>query len=247
VSRSVEWIMVCAVLALGTVLVIRGPDTGLQHGATGTVQPPPAASQPLQAERPPQPETVPAAGDGGRAAGSRAVPESPDVARSGRDRADPFGPVSYEAVGSHPYESYDSETLALLAYSDAKAAEVLGMRFRRQDEARSLEYILRAAALSGRPEALQVFRNASPYPVAIDGRPLARALREQYVLSVVADKLGAGPADVVLWEQRIRTELPNPDQEIRRLRRQAAELLRRMQEVQREVIGAPTIGGLDNA
>jgi len=237
VNRSIKWTLAAVVVAVGAAYFIRPPDTGAVA----------ANDEPLLHR---DSEMVPGP-DAGKAGTHRA---------SGADTSRDGGRPGFvnSAVGAdqryvhkpterHPYEYYDNETLVALAYADADAASILGLRLRRQDEKRSLKYILRSVALSGRPDAIAAFRNASPHPVAIDGRPVARSLREQYVLSVVADTLHPDPAEVALWEARIRAEFPDPEREIASLRRQADAIVQRMRQVQREVYGSATIGGLDDA
>ncbi|MGI9271246.1 MAG: hypothetical protein ACR2QT_05685, partial [Woeseiaceae bacterium] len=46
----------------------------------------------------------------------------------------------------HPYKSYSSDALESLAYSDAKAAEVLGVRLRDKDLAKSMSLMIRSSA-----------------------------------------------------------------------------------------------------
>jgi len=235
VNKPIKLILTGTVLVAAAVPLLR--SYVLDVGGPGPT-PIPTVSVPIQ-----HAPAMEGDGDGS----SHRSPPVPEPARTSvGGSGDAGSPGSARGRVQDPYEAYDSETLAVLAYSDAQAAKILALRLRRQNEKEALAYVLRSAALSGRPDAISAFRNASPYPVAIDGRPVARSLREQYVLSVVADALYPDPGQVALWESTIRSSLPRGDQEIDSLRRQAAAILRRMQDIQRQVIGAASIGGLDD-
>jgi len=148
----------------------------------------------------------------------------------------------------HPYESFSSAALESLAYSDAKAAEVLGMRLREDDEARAMSLVLRASALSGGDTAPIVrYSQAYPRPTAVNGKPVRKTHRVKFVLSVVTDLLGTDTYYAAPWEERIRQYSENPDREIEQLNDRALEIIQDMRRIQIDVTGTSTIGGFDDA
>lgn len=246
-NRSIQWIIATATIVAGAALLVR--PLGFQTPA-GTAEPdnsPGIGKSEAGVDRD-RPEPAEA---GGATSSTVDSPVRPTPRRVEIVNADGTVAVAWmldpgRVSPEHPYDRYDSDTLAILAYGDAEAAEVLGLRLRRQDEVESLKYMLRAAALSGRADALRAYVNSGTQPLEIDGRPVTRTLRERYVLSLVANAVSADPAELALWEAQIRAELPDPHREIERLRREAETLLRRMRDVQREVTGSATLGGLDD-
>jgi len=152
------------------------------------------------------------------------------------------------AEAKHPYESYPSAALRSLAYSDAKAAEILGMRLIESDAAESLSLIVRAAALSGGNAApLRAYSNAWPHPVRVDGVPQPKTVRVKYVLDAVADLLRDGPAAPNHWETLVREHSADPDQEIALLEARARAIVDEMRRIQLDVSGTSTIGGPGDA
>ena len=148
----------------------------------------------------------------------------------------------------HPYESYSSAALETLAYSDAKAAEILGMRLREDDEARAMSLILRASALSdGDTSPIVLYRQAYPRPTAVNGKPVKRTHRVKFVLSVVTDLLSTDTYHAAPWEGRIRQYSEDPDREIEQLNERALQIIEDMRRIQLDVTGISTIGGLDDA
>jgi len=148
----------------------------------------------------------------------------------------------------HDYDSYADAALESLAYADAKAAEVLGMRLRERDAARSLSLILRASALAdGDPAPVAYFMNAYPRPTEIDGQPVPRAVQEKFVLASVVDLLSGDSNLAAYWETKIRLYSASPDAEIAMLQAQVSRLLADMRAIQIEVTGKSTIGGQGDA
>lgn len=148
----------------------------------------------------------------------------------------------------HEYETYPTDALSALAWSDATAAEVLGMRLRESDEAAALSLTLRAAALGGgNPEPILRFSNAYPGPTSIDGELVRKTVHTKYVLGAVAEMLGAGPNTLPYWEAQIRQVSTDPERELDLLRQRAEQLLREMQEIELEVTGESTFGGQNDA
>ncbi len=148
----------------------------------------------------------------------------------------------------HEYETFPTDALNALAWSDATAAEVLGMRLRESDEAAALSLTLRAAALGGgNPEPILRFSNAYPGPTSIDGELVRKTVHTKYVLGAVAEMLGAGPNTLPYWEAQIRQVSTDPERELDLLRQRAEQLLREMQQIELDVTGESTFGGQSDA
>jgi len=148
----------------------------------------------------------------------------------------------------HPYESYSRAALESLAYSDAKAAEILGMRLREDDEARAMSLMLRASALSGGDTApIVLYSQAYPRPTYVNGEPVRKTIHVKFVLSTVADLLDADSNATAPWEDRIRQLSTDPDKEIALLNERALKIIEEMRRIQIDVTGTSTIGGLDDA
>jgi hypothetical protein len=153
-----------------------------------------------------------------------------------------------EPAHEHPYASYSTEALASLAYADGKAAETLGMRLRESDEQAALSLILRASALTGgNPSPILTYSNAYPQPTAIDGVPVRKTVRTKFVLSAVAEMLGADRNNLPHWENEIRRVSMDPDREIEQLMERARELIDEMRRIELDVTGTSTFGGQSDA
>ena len=149
---------------------------------------------------------------------------------------------------THPYESYANAALESLAYSDAKAAEILGMRLIESDEAESLSLIVRAAALSGGNTApILAYSNAWPHPVRINGVLQPKTVRVKYVLYAVADLLQDDRLAPNQWESVIRDHSADPDRELAMLQARARAIVDEMRRIQLDVVGNSTIGGPGDA
>ncbi len=148
----------------------------------------------------------------------------------------------------HPYEAYSNAALESLAYSDAKAAEILGMRLRERNEARAMSLILRASALAGGDTApILLYSQAYPRPTAVNGKAVRKTHEVKFVLSTVTDLLGTETYYAAPWEDRIRQYAENPDKEIALLTERALEIIEEMRRIQLDVTGTSTIGGYDDA
>lgn len=148
----------------------------------------------------------------------------------------------------HPYASYTNDALESLAYSDAKAAEILGMRLREDDEELALSLTFRASALDGgNADPILAFSNAYPHPSSINNVPVQRTIHKKYVMSAVAEMLGAPLNNLEFWEDQIRQFSPDPDREIAMLRAQARKVVDEMRQVELDVTGTSTIGGQGDA
>ena len=149
---------------------------------------------------------------------------------------------------AHPYSSYPSAALESLAYADAKAAEILGMRLIEDDEAASLSLVVRAAALSGGdPAPLRAYSSAYPHPLYVNGVPQRKAVHVKYVLDVVAALLDDESSMPTAWESVIREQSADPDSEIVALQAQARAIVEEMRRIQLDVSGTSTIGGPGDA
>ena len=146
------------------------------------------------------------------------------------------------AGSENPYGGYSNETLAQMVYHDAKAAETLGMRFREKDQELAMSLIIRASALAG-GDARPIIDFSSAYPeaVRIDGQPVTKTIRVQYVLNAVVELLGAEGHGRQFWEGEVRASLEDPEAAIRRFDEQARAIIAEMRAIQREVMGAATI------
>ena len=144
----------------------------------------------------------------------------------------------------HPYESYSNEALESLAYSEAKAAEILSMRLREQDEELAMSLAIRATALSGGDTyPILLFSQAYPHPAAINDVPVKKTYRVKYVLSAVALMLGDNSGALPSWEASIRTFSENPERELALLDERARQIVDEMRQIQLDVTGETTIGG----
>ncbi len=155
---------------------------------------------------------------------------------------------SQDEKARHPYEDYPDEALESLSYSDADAAEILGMRLRELDEVRAMSLMLRASALSGGNTAPVIrYSNAYPQPVSIDGVLVRRTVHTKYVLSAVADLLDGSTQFAAYWEDQIRQVSTEPQKEIDTLQQRAVEIVNEMRKTELDVKGHSTIGGRDDA
>ena len=147
----------------------------------------------------------------------------------------------------HIYAEYDNETLANMSWSDAEAAALLGQRLIEKNTGRSFELLIRAAALEGgNVERLAWLADMAFNPTALNGEPQVHNLEGRYALAKLSTHLGDHPATATILKQ----ELVNAGVDERRLAEldsHAAALLRKMQDIQRTVIGEVTIGGQDDA
>jgi len=144
----------------------------------------------------------------------------------------------------HPYESYPNEALESLAYSEAKAAEILSIRLREQDEEVAMSLAIRASALSGGDTyPILLFSQAYPHPAAINDVPVKKTYRVKYVLSAVALMLGDNSGALPSWEASIRKFSDDPDRELALLDERARQIVVEMRQIQLDVTGETTIGG----
>jgi hypothetical protein len=151
-------------------------------------------------------------------------------------------PNSYQA--KHPYESYSNQALVSLAYSEAKAAEILSIRLRDRDEVSAMSLAFRASALSGGDtHPILLYSQSYPHPSAINGVPIKKTYRDKYVMSAVALMLGDDHTGLPTWEAHIREFSEDPERELALLDDRARQILDEMRQIQLDITGDTTIGG----
>jgi hypothetical protein len=150
-----------------------------------------------------------------------------------------------------PYESWDEETLAGMAYGDAHAAEVLGLRHvastdpRR--EALGLALLYRSVALSGDSDSFQKAIGLRYAYLEIDGEPQVHNLRQLLVFSVIGKILGDQRLNSTQLSRYLK-QADVPQTEIEGIRAGARSILQGMADLQTEMTGDTTITeALENA
>lgn len=151
----------------------------------------------------------------------------------------------------HPYQSWSEEVLAGLAYGDAKAAEILGLRHIHSadpaQEQLGLSLLYRAVALSGDPSAFRQAVGIRYAHVSINGEAQIKNLKQLMVFNVMGEALGDERFDSSIVEQELRSA-DTPDEEILRLRTASRDLLSDMADLQTEITGSTSIReALENA
>ncbi len=148
----------------------------------------------------------------------------------------------------HDYWSYPPASLRDMAHGDAKAAEILGMRLMsvKIPEATQLglEYILRAAALSGESGAIDGAIGTFFSLVADESGPRIDNIKRGYVLISVANTLGGRDMN---WYERLLHENHVTSEEISMLDAAAEQTLRELAALQYDVTGEQSIGKLIGA
>lgn len=160
------------------------------------------------------------------------------------DLRDVYTCTPTEESDPHPYEDWSDETLANLAYGDAKAAEVLGLRKVVSEdpdrEALGLTLLYRSVALSG---DLDTFRKAigRRYAyVSYNGKPLVHNLEQLLVFNLIGEVLGDNRFNPLPIESRLR-DLDVSSQELDRIHRATSDILTSMAQLQTEMTGDTTI------
>ena len=145
-------------------------------------------------------------------------------------------------AAQRPYQDYDIQTLAQLAYGDPTAAEELGRRVAESDPALALEMMIRASALSGDASPVVWLAQVSYSVVSVNDVPRVESMKTSYVLNELAHRMGHGSADPSQWRLHLQ-EADVSGTEIDGLDRAVDGLLSRMREIQLNVTGGTTPGG----
>jgi hypothetical protein len=139
-----------------------------------------------------------------------------------------------------PYTTYDSEVLAGMAYGDAHAAEVLGVRLLRSPDPEveyiGLEYLLRAVALSNDTRGIALAMNNRYNSLQSNGTMNLDNIKRLVTLSHVSNTVSPGTMSGPAY-QKILRDFGVSDEEIRTLIRNGDEILEHMARVQSEVTG----------
>ncbi len=147
----------------------------------------------------------------------------------------------------HPYAHYADETLAVMAYSNADAAAVLGKRLLGTDNERSFELLLRASALDGgKVETIAWLSDQAFGTIAVNGTPQIANIKRQYELAALAARLGDAPDKSAFLRHELIKAGVSTDQ-LNSLDARVEKLLESMRSTQQTVLGEVTIGGPDDA
>ena len=137
------------------------------------------------------------------------------------------------------YEQYSDDELAVLAYSDAKAASTLGKRLVGTDPKRSREMLIRAAALEpGNVEPI-MWLASQAYSLRGDSDAAREAMANAYVITSTARALGSS-ADVGWIVEDLRSA-GFSDEGFAALDRYVEEDLRAIRSIQLDVFGQSSI------
>lgn len=144
----------------------------------------------------------------------------------------------------HPYETWSEGVLAGMAYGDAKAAEVLGLRHITSEdpnrEALGLMLLYRSVALSGSTESLHLAASRRYTYAYADGKPQIGNLKQLLLFGIIAQRLGDTGIDPRLVEARLKKESISPEA-ISRVRASAESILEQMAVIQTEITGKTSI------
>ena len=137
------------------------------------------------------------------------------------------------------YDHYDNEQLRVLAYSDAKAASVLGKRLVEVDPRRAEALLLRAVALQPGNLDPVMWLAAQAHSLRGTSVEAQKARAYTYVLTRTAQELGSA-ADIGWVLEDLQRAGFGPD-DVARLDRQVRANLRRIRDIQLEVFGEATV------
>jgi hypothetical protein len=138
------------------------------------------------------------------------------------------------------YERYGDEELAVLAYSDAKAASTLGRRLVTADPKRSRELLIRAVALQPGNVEPVMWLASQAYSLRGDSSAARMAMANAYVITGTARALGSR-ADIDWIIEDLRGAGLSDDG-LAALDRFVEEDLRTIRAIQRDVFGHSSIG-----
>jgi hypothetical protein len=157
-------------------------------------------------------------------------------------------PIDPEA--EDPYENWDADTLAALAYGDAQAAAVLGLRHVISDdpleEVLGLALLYRSVALSGDPAVFRKAIGARYAVIKVDSQPQLHNLRQLTVFAMIANRLGDDTLQPAQYVDQLRPHLTA--EELDTLFVGVYAVLETMAAIQTEATGDTTIReALENA
>ena len=150
---------------------------------------------------------------------------------------------AYSCAPSEPiadaYEHYSDEELRVLAYSDARAASVLGKRLVEVDLDESRRLLLRAVAL--KPTNLDPVMWLAAQAYSLRGTsPAAQSARANtYVLTRTAQAMGSGAS--IDWVLADLEQAGFNERDLAELEEQVRDNLRRIREIQLEVYGESVV------
>jgi len=155
-----------------------------------------------------------------------------------------------ETEEQDPYESWDASTLAALAYGDAHAAAVLGLRHvvseNRMEEVLGLALLYRSVALSGDLDTFKKAIGLRYSVVEIDAEPNLHNLKQLAVFATIASRLGDDSLHPDRYFERLRQHVP--DEEITTILTGVDAVLETMAAIQTGATGDTTIReALENA
>lgn len=138
------------------------------------------------------------------------------------------------------YENYDNETLALMSYADALAAEVLGKRLAEQDPEQARQLMLRSVSLEPR-NADPVLWLASAYysRVETNGVPALAEMSDKYRLTRIAEELGTVGAAAAVRQSLVDAGFQAED--FQKLEELLQKDLTTIRQIQLEVFGESTL------
>ncbi len=137
------------------------------------------------------------------------------------------------------YEHYSDEELRVLAYSDARAASVLGKRLVEVDLGESRRLLLRAVALKPANLDPVMWLAAQAYSLRGTSPAAQNARANTYVLTRTAQAMGSGADIEWVLADLERAGFSEPD--LAELEVQVRDNLRRIREIQLEVYGESVV------
>ena len=137
------------------------------------------------------------------------------------------------------YAHYSNEELRVLAYGDARAAGVLGKRLADIDPRRAEALLLRAVALQPDNVAPVMWLVAHSHSLRGESQEAQRARAYTYVLTRTVQALGSD-ADIA-WVLRDLRRAGFTLEDVARLDSEVRKNLRRIRDIQLEVLGETTI------
>ena len=137
------------------------------------------------------------------------------------------------------YEQYSNEELAVLAYSDAEAASMLGKRLVTADPKRSRELLIRAVALEPGNVEPVMWLASQAYSFRGDSNAARIATANAYVITNTARALGSG-ADIDWLIEDLR-DAGFKDEGFAALDQLVQEDLRAIRAIQLDVFGHSSI------